>query len=120
MTPTETAYFIADGDVTASLDETIAFHSDGSEDNYTYSSAWFDAISAPPKLGRAAISRGSLARLDQLPEKLQRNPLKFDAPQLLTLPEGCRTDWPTSYTFGTDRRALVPQVGHLPRQGRRT
>ena len=69
MTPTETAYFIADGDVTASLDETIAFHSDGSEANYTYSSAWFDAISAPPKLGRAAISRGSLATLDQLPEE---------------------------------------------------
>jgi decaprenylphospho-beta-D-ribofuranose 2-oxidase len=87
MTPTETAYFIADGDVTASLDETIAFHSDGSEDNYTYSSAWFDAISAPPKLGRAAISRGSLATVDQLPKKLQRNPLKFDAPQLLTIPD---------------------------------
>ena len=87
MTPTETAYFIADGDVTRSLDETIDFHSDGSEADYTYSSAWFDAISAPPKLGRAAISRGSLARLDQLPEKLQRNPLKFDAPQLLTFPD---------------------------------
>jgi decaprenylphospho-beta-D-ribofuranose 2-oxidase len=87
MTPTETAYFIADGDVTASLDETIAFHSDGSEDNYTYSSAWFDAISAPPKLGRAAISRGSLATIDQLPKKLQRNPLKFDAPQLVTIPD---------------------------------
>jgi decaprenylphospho-beta-D-ribofuranose 2-oxidase len=87
MTPTETAYFIADGDVTAGLDETIAFHSDGSEDNYTYSSAWFDAISAPPKLGRAAISRGSLATVDQLPKKLQRNPLKFDAPQLLTIPD---------------------------------
>ena len=43
MTPTETAYFIADGDVTHTLDETIAFHSDGSEANYTYSSAWFDA-----------------------------------------------------------------------------
>ena len=57
MTPTETAYFIADGDVTHTLDETIAFHSDGSEANYTYSSAWFDAISAPPKLGRAAISQ---------------------------------------------------------------
>jgi decaprenylphospho-beta-D-ribofuranose 2-oxidase len=87
MTPTETAYFIADGDVTSGLDETIAFHSDGSEDNYTYSSAWFDAISAPPKLGRAAISRGSLATVDQLPKKLQRNPLKFDAPQLLTIPD---------------------------------
>lgn len=87
MTPTETAYFIADGDVTASLDETIALHSDGSESDYTYSSAWFDAISAPPKLGRAAISRGSLARLDQLPPKLAKDPLKFDAPQLLTLPD---------------------------------
>ena len=52
---------IANGDVTAGLDKTITFHSDGSEDNYTYSSAWFDAISAPPKLGRAAILHGSLA-----------------------------------------------------------
>ena len=100
MTPTETAYFIADGDVTASLDETIAFHSDGSEDSYTYSSAWFDAISAPPKLGRAAISRGSLARLDQLPEKLQRNPLKFEAPQLLTLPDIFPNGLANKYTFG--------------------
>jgi decaprenylphospho-beta-D-ribofuranose 2-oxidase len=87
MTPTETAYFIADGDVTASLEETIALHSDGSEANYTYSSAWFDAISAPPKLGRAAVSRGSLATVDQLPPKLQKNPLKFDAPQFFTAPD---------------------------------
>ncbi|MDQ1733690.1 MAG: decaprenylphospho-beta-D-ribofuranose 2-oxidase, partial [Pseudonocardiales bacterium] len=49
MTPTETAYFINDGDNTSTLDETVAFHSDGSEANYTYSSAWFDAISPPPK-----------------------------------------------------------------------
>jgi decaprenylphospho-beta-D-ribofuranose 2-oxidase len=100
MTPTETAYFIADGDVTRSLDETVAFHSDGSESNYTYSSAWFDAISPPPKLGRAAISRGSLARLDQLPEKLQRNPLKFDAPQLLTFPDLVPNGLANKYTFG--------------------
>jgi decaprenylphospho-beta-D-ribofuranose 2-oxidase len=91
---------LADGDVTASLDVTIAFHSDGSEANYTYSSAWFDAISAPPKLGRAAISRGSLARLDQLPEKLQRNPLKFDAPQLLTFPDIFPNGLANKYTFG--------------------
>ena len=99
MTPTETAYFIADGDVTASLDETIALHSDGSEANYTYSSAWFDAISAPPKLGRAAVSRGSLARLDQLPKKLQRDPLKFDAPQLLTFPDIFPNGLANKYTF---------------------
>ncbi|HEX2286472.1 MAG TPA: FAD-binding oxidoreductase [Mycobacterium sp.] len=100
MTPTETAYFIADGDVTHSLDETIAFHSDGSEANYTYSSAWFDAISPPPKLGRAVISRGSLATLDQLPEKLQRNPLKFDAPQYFTAPDIFPNGLANKYTFG--------------------
>ncbi len=100
MTPTETAYFIADGDVTTSLDDTIAIHSDGSEANYTYSSAWFDAISAPPKLGRAAISRGSLATLDQLPAKLRKNPLKFDAPQLLTLPDVFPNGLANKYTFG--------------------
>lgn len=99
MTPTETAYFIADGDVTADLDETIAFHSDGSEANYTYSSAWFDAISAPPKLGRAAISRGSLATLDQLPAKLRCNPLKFDAPQLLTFPDIFPNGLANKFTF---------------------
>jgi decaprenylphospho-beta-D-ribofuranose 2-oxidase len=99
MTPTETAYFIADGDVTTGLDETIAFHSDGSEDNYTYSSAWFDAISAPPKLGRAAISRGSLATVDQLPRKLQKNPLKFDAPQLLTFPDIFPNGLMNKYSF---------------------
>ncbi|CAB0488817.1 FAD-binding oxidoreductase [Corynebacterium diphtheriae] len=90
MTKTETAYFIADGDLTANLDETIEFHSDGSEHNYTYSSAWFDAISPEPKLGRAAISRGSLATLAQLEEiapKLAKDPLKFNAPQLVTVPD---------------------------------
>ncbi|CDQ43569.1 FAD-binding oxidoreductase [Mycolicibacterium neoaurum] len=87
MTRTETAYFIADGVATRDLDETIAVHTDGSEDNYTYSSAWFDLISPPPKLGRAAVSRGSLAKLDQLPPKLAKNPLKFDAPQLLKVPD---------------------------------
>ncbi|CAN5275713.1 FAD-binding oxidoreductase [soil metagenome] len=100
MTPTETAYFIADGDVTRTLDETIAFHSDGSEDNYTYSSAWFDAISGPPKLGRAAISRGSLATLEQLPPKLRKDPLKFNAPQLLTFPDIFPNGLANKYTFG--------------------
>lgn len=90
MTRTETAYFLADGIVTDSLDETIAIHSDGSEARYDYSSAWFDAISAPPKLGRAALSRGNLATLAQLQEfapKLAADPLAFDAKPLFELPD---------------------------------
>lgn len=90
MTKTETAYFIADTDRTNTLDETVAFHSDGSEHNYTYSSAWFDVISPEPKLGRSTISRGSLATLAQLEElapNLAKDPLKFNAPQLMTVPD---------------------------------
>ncbi|WP_338887460.1 FAD-binding oxidoreductase [Rhodococcus sovatensis] len=87
MTATESAYFINDGIRTETLDETVAAHQDGTEDNYTYSSAWFDVMSGPPKLGRATITRGSLAKFDELPKKLQKDPLKFDAPQLLTVPD---------------------------------
>ena len=90
MTKTETAYFVADTDRTDNLEETVAFHSDGSEKNYTYSSAWFDVISPEPKLGRSTISRGSLATLAQLEElapKLAKDPLKFNAPQLMTVPD---------------------------------
>ena len=87
MTKTETAYFVADLDRTENLDETIELFSNGSDDNYDYSSAWFDSISTGPKLGRAAFGRGSLAKLDELPPKLRAEPLKFDAPQLATLPD---------------------------------
>ncbi|GAB2699432.1 FAD-binding oxidoreductase [Nocardia thraciensis] len=99
MTPTETAYFIADGDVTQTLEDTIAFHSDGSEDRYEYSSAWFDAISPEPKLGRAAISRGNLAKLDELPEKLRKDPLKFNGKTFFTLPDIFPNGLANKYTF---------------------
>jgi decaprenylphospho-beta-D-ribofuranose 2-oxidase len=112
MTPTETAYFINDGDNTANLDETVAFHSDGSEANYTYSSAWFDAISAPPKLGRAAITRGRLARLDELPDKLARDPLKFDAPQLMTVPDVFPNGLMNKLTLSTIGELYYRRGGH--------
>jgi len=87
MKHTETAYFVADTDRTANLDETLELFANGSDDSYDYSSAWFDSISTDDRLGRAAFGRGSLATVDQLPKKLRANPLKFDAPTLLTLPD---------------------------------
>ncbi len=87
MTKTETAYFVADTERTANLDETIERFSDGSDDAYDYSSAWFDSISTGSRLGRAALGRGSLARLDELPAKLAKDPLRFDAPTLVDLPD---------------------------------
>ena len=117
MTPTETAYFIADGDVTASLDETIAFHSDGSEDNYTYSSAWFDAISAPPKLGRAAISRGSLATPRPAAGEAREGPAEIRcAAAASRCPTSSPTAWPTSSRSA--RSASSGTAGRAPTAAR--
>jgi decaprenylphospho-beta-D-ribofuranose 2-oxidase len=84
---TESAYFVVDTDRTADLDELLALLTDGSDDTYGYSAAWFDTTTTGPKLGRAVLTRGSLASRDQLPPKLRRDPLKFEAPQLLTFPD---------------------------------
>ena len=100
MTRTETAYFLADLERTENLDETLELVTNGSEDNYTYSSGWFDAISTDRRLGRAAFSRGSLAKLDDLPPKLRADPLKFDAPKLATLPDVFPNGLANKLTFG--------------------
>jgi decaprenylphospho-beta-D-ribofuranose 2-oxidase len=84
---TESAYFLVDTDRTADLDELMALLTDGSDDTYGYSAAWFDTTTTGAALGRAVLTRGSLATLDQLPAKQRREPLKFDAPQLLTVPD---------------------------------
>jgi len=84
---TESAYFVVDTDRTRDLDELLALLTDGSDDTYGYSAAWFDTTTTGAKLGRAVLTRGSLATLDQLPAKLRTDPLKFEAPQLLTFPD---------------------------------
>jgi decaprenylphospho-beta-D-ribofuranose 2-oxidase len=99
LTPVESAYFVVDTDRTADLDELMVLLTDGSDERYDYSAAWFDAISTGPKLGRAVLTRGSLVRADQLPPKLRRNPLAFDAPQLLTTPKGLPNGLANRATF---------------------
>ncbi|WP_051116324.1 FAD-binding oxidoreductase [Amycolatopsis nigrescens] len=87
MKKTETAYFIVDADRTSNFDETIELFTNGSDLNYDYSMAVPDLISSDDRMGRATFSRGSLAKLDELDKKRRGDPLKFDAPQLLTLPD---------------------------------
>ncbi|MGX7823600.1 FAD-binding protein [Actinokineospora sp. 24-640] len=97
----ESAYFVVDTDRTSSLEETLELFSDGSDSNYDYSMAWFDSISTDGRLGRAVFSRGSLATVDQLPKKKRANPLRFDAPQLLTLPDVFPNGLANKLTFRT-------------------
>ncbi|MFB9906407.1 FAD-binding oxidoreductase [Allokutzneria oryzae] len=81
----ETAYFLVDTERTADLDDLMARLMDN-DDQYTYSVAWFDSASTGSKMGRAVLTRGWSAKRDDLPAKLRDEPLKFNAPQLATVP----------------------------------
>jgi decaprenylphospho-beta-D-ribofuranose 2-oxidase len=81
----ETAYFKVDTDQIDNLDDLMARQSVDDE-NYLESVSWFDATTTGPRLGRGLLTRANHATLDDLPPKLRANPLKFDAPQLLTFP----------------------------------
>jgi decaprenylphospho-beta-D-ribofuranose 2-oxidase len=82
----ETAYFVVDNVQTKNLDELIEHFTDGSDENYVYSVAWFDSLARGDKMGRALLTRGNSAQVSDLPKKLRRDPLKFTAPQLFTAP----------------------------------
>lgn len=82
----ETAYFVVDNVRTKNLDELIEHFTDGSDANYVYSVAWFDSLARGENLGRALLTRGNSAKLEDLPKKLRKDPLKFNAPQLMTAP----------------------------------
>ena len=83
---TETAYFTVDTDRCTDLDDLMQKMSDG-DDAYIYSVAWFDAVTRGRHLGRGVLTRGNKATLADLPAKLRRDPLKFVAPSLGTMPE---------------------------------
>jgi decaprenylphospho-beta-D-ribofuranose 2-oxidase len=81
----ESAYFLVDTEQVDNLAELMERQSVGDE-NYVESVSWFDAVTTGPHLGRGILTRANHARLADLPAKLRRAPLKFDAPQLLTVP----------------------------------
>jgi decaprenylphospho-beta-D-ribofuranose 2-oxidase len=81
----ETAYFLVDTDQIGSLDELMARQS-VDDDSYIESVSWFDAVTTGPHLGRGILTRANHASVADLPAKKRQHPLKFDAPQLLTVP----------------------------------
>ena len=83
---TETAYFAVDTQRCSDLDDLMASMTEG-DDNYTYSVAWFDAVTRGKHLGRAVLTRGNKAKITDLPAKLRNEPLKFVAPSFGTIPE---------------------------------
>ncbi len=83
---TESAYFLVDTERCSDLDDLMATMTSGDE-NYTYSVAWFDAVTRGKHLGRAVLTRGNKARRQDLTPKLRRDPLAFTAPSFGSFPE---------------------------------
>lgn len=82
----ESAYFVVDTEQIDNLDDLMGRQSTHDED-YVESVSWFDAVTTGKHLGRGILTRANHARVSDLPAKLRANPLKFDAPQLLTVPD---------------------------------
>jgi len=83
----ETAYFAVDTDRTSDLDGLLGLLADGSDDSYGYSVAWFDAVARGARLGRAVLTRGRSATLDELTRAQRRDPLSMQARQFFTAPD---------------------------------
>lgn len=84
----ETSLIVADTERTADIDDCMARMVDG-DDRYQYSVAWIDCVSSGAHLGRGVLSRGSHARVDQLPARAASHPLEFDPRSRLSAPAWC-------------------------------
>ncbi|MCW2717448.1 MAG: linked oxidase domain protein [Pseudonocardia sp.] len=82
----ESAYFTVDTEQIDNLTDLMERQTQDDE-LYAESVSWFDAVTTGPHFGRGILMRANHATLAELPPKLRANPLKFDAPQLLTVPD---------------------------------
>lgn len=82
----ETAYFKVDTEQIDNLAELMERQTQDDE-KYAESVSWFDAVTTGEHFGRGLLTRANHATLADLTPKQRRNPLKFDAPQLLTVPD---------------------------------
>ncbi len=73
----ETSMIRAENLRCADLDTVMTAMVEG-DDAYRYSAAWIDCLASGATLGRSILSRGNHATLDELPEKLRAEPLRFE------------------------------------------
>ncbi|WP_210648955.1 FAD-binding protein [Nocardioides sp. SYSU D00065] len=73
--PAQTAYAVVRTERARDLDHLLELLAEDDPD--PYSVAWFDALARGPRMGRAVLTRGRLARLDDLPARLAKRPTAF-------------------------------------------
>jgi len=114
---TQTAWFVVDTERAENLDDLMTRLSSG-DDRYPYSVAWFDALAGGRRLGRAVLTRGRAATLDDLPPERVEQARSFVAPSLGTVPDhlppGLLNRW-TGRAFNEMwfRKAPKKRIGEL-------
>jgi len=85
MIPIETSYISVDTERFPNLDATMAAMASG-DDDYRYSVAWVDCMTAGASMGRGVITRGDHAPKSMLEGKQTRHPLSPPASTKLAVP----------------------------------
>lgn len=76
MLPVETSWVVVDTERARDLEDLMARLS-ADDESYTYSVAWVDCLARGGSLGRSVLTRGTPARRDELPSRLQDRALAF-------------------------------------------
>jgi decaprenylphospho-beta-D-ribofuranose 2-oxidase len=85
LLPIETNRIRVDTERASNLDELMALMDEG-DARYRYSVAWIDCLARGASMGRAVLSRGDHAGLDDLPVAERANALHFDPHTRLAAP----------------------------------
>jgi decaprenylphospho-beta-D-ribofuranose 2-oxidase len=83
----ETAYFLVDTERAANLEDLMERLVEG-DAAYPHSVAWFDAMTTGDRLGRAVVTRGRPARLEDLPARLRPRARSLPNPTRVAVPGG--------------------------------
>jgi decaprenylphospho-beta-D-ribofuranose 2-oxidase len=85
LIPIESSWVRADTERGSDVDDLMARMEEG-DDRYRYSVAWIDCLARGGQLGRGVLTRGDHAAMSDLPDRVRRDPLRFDPRQALTAP----------------------------------
>lgn len=81
----ETTYFVQKSIPVQNLEEMLQAI-DESDKEYRYSVAWIDSLAKGKNLGKGVLVVGNPASVNDLPEKLRKNPLKVSGKPKITVP----------------------------------
>lgn len=85
MLPIASSRIAMDTDRARDLDEAMALMDSG-DHRYQYSVAWIDCLARGASLGRSVLTRGDFAPVEDLPRRMQRDPLRFNPAVRLAAP----------------------------------